>query len=290
MRSVTAAMADHLAGRGHSRAWMLRLDLRDGTIIGLTSLDQDVAFDLGDAAGLVTYQARTGAKISDVELVAGLAPSNFEVSGPFAELVTLEAVLGGRFNRAQVRLFQVNWRRPGDGALKMLLGNLTDAKPQGGEFLFEVRSEADKFNQSVGRVLSPLCWADYGDVFCGATVETVVGTVTSVTDEFTLTLSYAGSFADDYFNFGTVEALTGELTGTDPVEIYRWAVGGQVVLYAPLAEQPQVGDTFTVKRGCPKNRTACIDRGRMAFFRGQPDIPGTDQILRPTIPGQGNEV
>ncbi len=289
MRTVTAGMAAHLAGRSHSRCWMLRLDLRDGNVIGLTSLDKDVDFDLGDAAGLVTYQARTGADISDVELIADLSPSSFEVSGPIGDVVTLEALMGGRFNRAQVRLFQVNFRGLADGALKILLGNITDAKPTGGRFTFEVRSEADKFNQSVGRGLSPLCWADYGDAFCGATVESVVGTVASVTDEYTMTVSFAGSYADGYFDFGTVEALTGALAGTDPVEIITWTAAGQIVLFAPLAEAPLVGDTFTVRRGCPKNRTACIARGRMPFFRGHPDVPGTDQVLRPTIPGQGND-
>lgn len=287
-RTLTSGMQAHLAGTAHSRVWMLRLDLDDGTVIGLTSYDVDVPFDLGDGAGSVTYQSRTGAKISDVELTVGLAPSNFEVSGPIAELVTLEALLGGRFNRAQARLFQANPRVPADGPIRILFGHVTEARPQGGEFVMEVRNEADRFNQIVGETITPQCKADYGDARCGAVVEFVDGTVTAVTDELTFAVSYAGSHADDFFNFGKVEWLTGELAGIAPIEVHDWSAAGQLVLFAPLPELPAIGATCRIKRGCPRSRTACMARGRILFFRGYPELPGSDQILRAAIPGQGN--
>jgi uncharacterized phage protein (TIGR02218 family) len=302
MRTTTAAMAAHLAGTSHSHVWMLRLDLADGTVIGLTSYDVDVPFDLGDAAGEVTYQSRTGAKISDVELMLGLSPSNYEVSGPFTDdLVTIDAVLGGRFNRAEARLFKVNPKVPAQGALKVLLGNVTDARPEAGEFVLEVRNEADRLNQTVGRTTSPMCDADFGlvppDPRCGVVAETITGTVTAVTDDVSFTVSFAGGpFADDYFNFGRVVWLTGNLAGTRPVEIFDWTAAGVVTMLVPLAEAAAVGDTCTISRGCSKLRLSddtsiptCLTYANVVNFRGVGvDHPGTDKVLRAPIPGGGD--
>lgn len=266
---------------------MLLLDLADGTTIGVTDHDQDLDFDIGD--GVVTYRADTGIFPSDIVLTATLETDSCEVSGPIDDVVTLEAVLGGRFNRARARLFQVNWKSLGSGAIKILAGNIANATAKGGEFVFEVRSDFDRFNQVVGRLITNNCDADYGDARCGATPETVVGTVISVTDALTFAVSYAGSFADDYFNQGVVIPLTGDLAGTRQVEIHDWFETGVIVLFAPLAEAPAIGDTFTVQRGCPKSRAACMERNNIINFRGFPEVPGSDQVLRAAIPGEGDQ-
>ena len=160
-RTLSAGLTSHLATRSHTRCNMLLLDLRDGTSIGVTDHDKDISFDIGD--GTVTYQAGTGILTSDVSLSAGLDADNYEVTGPIADVVTLEAVVGGRFNRARARLFQVNWKRLTDGAIKLLAGNVSEARIEGGKFVFEIRSDADRFNQVVGRLIINNCDADHGD-------------------------------------------------------------------------------------------------------------------------------
>ena len=291
MRTLGAGLTSHLAGQSHTRCNMLLLSLNDGTSIGVTDHDKDIDYNLTDALlGTVTYQAGTGILASDVSLAAGLDADNYEVTGPIGDLVTIEAILGGRFNRAEAWLFQVNWKDTAQGAIKILKGNVSEARLEGGRFVFEVRNDCDRFNQVVGRLIVNNCDADFADgVRCHATAVEVVGTVTAVTDEMRFTVSYTGSYADDFFNIGTVEALTGDLAGTAPVEIHDWTVGGAITLFAPLAERPAIGDTFTVRQGCPKNRAACMAFGAILDFRGFPEVPGSDQILRATIPGQGND-
>lgn len=287
MRTLGAGLTSHLAGRAHTRATMLLLVLRDGTSIGVTNHNKDLSFDaIGE--GSVTYQSGTGILTSDIVLQSGLEADNYEVEGPIADLVTREAVLGGRFNRARTYLFQVNWKDLSQGAIKLLAGNVSEARSEGGKFVFEIRSDIDKFNQVVGRLITNNCDADFADgVRCQATAVEVVGTVTAVTDEMSFTVSYTGSHADDYFNLGTVEFLTGDLAGTAPIEIHDWTVGGVITLFTPAVERPAIGDTMTVKQGCPKSRAACMERNAIEWFRGFPEVPGTDQIVRPTIPGQG---
>jgi uncharacterized phage protein (TIGR02218 family) len=288
VRTLGAGLTSHLAGRAHTRATMLLLVLRDGTSIGVTNHNKNLDFDI-IGEGSVTYQSGTGILTSDVSLQSGLDADNYEVTGPIAELVTKEAVLGGRFNRARAYLFQVNWKDPTQGAIKLLAGNVSEARLEGGRFIFEVRSAFDRYNQVVGRLITNQCDADYGDARCGATPESITFTVSAVTDEMSFTGTFSGSFVDDYFNFGTIEFTTGDLTGTDPVEIHDWTAGGVVTTFTPLAERPAIGDIATIKRGCPKSRAGCMERNNIVNFRGFPEVPGSDQVLRATIPGQGND-
>lgn len=286
-------MAGHLKGNAHTLCWMLRLDLRDGTVIGLTEHELDLNFDLGDGAGTVRYRANPGLILSDIVQAAGFDADNFEFSVPLQAVgqgsFTLQAVEGGRFAGADVRLFRINWRAPSQGPVRWMLGNVTEGRPDGGVATFEVRSEKDKLNQTVGEVITPQCRTWHGSPLCGRTPENVIGTVTSVTDDMQFAVSYSGSFANDYFNFGKATFLTGALAGTMPMDIHKWTAAGAVVMYEALADDPKVGDTLKLERGCPRNRPACIARNNILNFRGEPDLPGTDKIIRQTIPGQGSD-
>lgn len=296
-RTLTAGMAGHLATHSHTRCDMLLLELRDGTSIGITGHDKDLLFDVnGD--GAVTYRARTGILMSDIALQTGLDADNYEVTGPVTETgdFTQERIVGGRFNRARAYLFQVNWRSLASGAIKILAGNVSEARIEGGRFIFEVRSDCDRFNQTVGRLIVNNCDADFGDARCGETPESITGTVSAVTSAMVFTVTFAGAYADDYFNLGTCEFVTGELAGTDRIEIFDWTSGGVVTLFSPLAEPPAIGDTCTIKTGCSKARRhsdptvrTCEFYDNVINFRGFPEIPGTDQVIKPAIPGQGND-
>lgn len=290
MRTLSAGLTAHVAGTAHTRCFMLRLDLIDGTSIGATDHDQPIAFDLGD--GSLTYLASTGILASDVALQIGLDANNYEVSGPIGPLVTLAAILGGRFNHARARLFQVNWQSLGDGAIAILAGSITEARPEGGKFIFEVRSDVDRLNQVVGRTIVNNCSVDFGSTQCGKIPEAIVGTVTAVTSAMVFTVSFTGTYANAYFNQGKVEPLTGANANCAPVEIVGWSAGGALELLAPLPSTPVVGDTFTIKRGCSKLRLSadatiptCLSYGNVPNFRGFPEVPGSNKVLRATIPG-----
>lgn len=280
--TVSAGLAAHLAGDAHSTCWMLRLALRDGTVLGFSDHDVDLNFDVG--GGTVRYRADPGLILSDIVRTATFDADNFEASIPIGLLVTRAAVVGGKFTSAEARLFLINHKAPGQGALKYLLGNVTQARPEGDVAVFEVQSEKAKLAQTVGEVLSLQCRTWYGSPLCGATPESTAATVTAVTDDMTFTVSHPGTYADDYFNSGTVEFTSGALAGDLPIDIHDWSAAGQVVLYVAGSTRPAVGDTCTITRGCPRNRPACTARGQILRYRGEPDLPGSDKVLRPTIP------
>jgi uncharacterized phage protein (TIGR02218 family) len=280
-RTLSTALATHISGRSHTRCNMLLLDLSDGTSIGITDHDKDLTYDIGD--GSVTYSSGTGILTSDVSLSCGLDADNYEVRGPIADVVTLDGVLGGRFNRARARLFQVNWKDLTQGAIKLLAGNISEARVEGGEFVFEVRSDVDRYNQVVGRTIANNCDADYGDARCGTTPESETETVTAATSAMVFAVTNGGARAADFFNLGTIEFTSGELTG-QVVEIFDWGGAGQVELFAPLTGTPAIGDACTLRRGCGKSRADCMARNNILNFRGYPEVPGR-KALMPAIPG-----
>lgn len=281
-RTLSASLTSHLATRSHSRCNMLLLDLRDGTSIGITDHDRDLTYDIGD--GSVTYSSGTGVLTSDIALSCGLDADNYEVSGPVGDDFTLAGLLGGRFDRARVRLFQVNHKNLAAGAIKLLAGNVCDVKVDGGKFTLEIRSDVDRYNQVVGRVIMNNCDADFADgVRCQATATEITGTVTSATGGLLFTVSFAGSYANDFFNLGTAVGLTGENAGVT-VEIFDWSAAGAVELFAPLPNTPAVGDTFTIRNGCGKSRADCMAHNAIRWFRGYPEVPGR-KALMPAVPG-----
>ena len=280
-RTLSVSMQSHLAGRSHTRCSMLRLDLRDGTSIGITDHDRDLTYNLGD--GALTYFADTGILPSDVAFAVGLDADNYEVSGPIGDTVTLTALLGGRLDRARARLFQVNHRNLSHGAIALMAGNVTEARAEGGRFVLEIRNDFDRFNQTVGNIITNYCSGEHPNccVNMGAETATTVTAVISVL-EFTV----AATLTDRHVP-GRLWFTSGALDGTLPMEIVRRS-GDTVELFQPLVEPPQIGDALVVKEGCNRTRTMCRDRfDNVLEFRGYPEVPGSDQIMRQPVPGQG---
>ena len=287
MRSLGGALSAHLATATHTRAMMLRLDMKDGSTLAITDHDRPLPFDLGD--GQVTYTPRTGILASDLSLSTGMDADEIEITGALvAEAteswhITKAMVIGGRFDEATARYFQVNWRSLGSGAIKLLKGYVVKAQVDGGRFKLTVHSEISKFQQEIGRTITAYCDADFGDARCGFTPETLEATVVDTASLRQLTVSFSGTFADDYFNKGTVQFDTGALAGTRPIEVFAFQGGnngGTVALWTEMAELPDVGDTLTLRQGCGKTRDDCMGFDNIVNFRGFPDVPGSDQVLR----------
>lgn len=287
-RTLAAGVVAHLASTAHKRVSMLRLDLVDGTTLALTDHNHDLPFDLGD--GSATYLAGTGILPSDLSLSTGFEADDIEVEGPIVEGGSLAAgevaktmVLGGRFDDATARFFQVNWDAPAE--IKLLKGRVVLAEVEGSRFKLTIHSEITRFAQEVGRTITGYCDADFGDGRCGYSPITDAVTVTAVTDERNFTVSNTAARANDFFNKGTVQFTSGDLNGTRPVEVFDYASSGAVALWTGLPEAPQVGDTLNIKQGCEKTRAACLVYDNVVNFRGFPDVPGSDQVLRYPNPG-----
>lgn len=277
MRTL-GSLTGHIAGDAHRLCAMLRINLVDGTTLAFTDHNEELSFDLGD--GVTTYSPGTGILPSDLSLSAGFDADDMEISGPIGDVVSASDIVGGRFDDATVRYFLVNWSDLSQGAAKLVKGWVVQATVEGSKFKLLLHSEISRFAQSVGKVITGYCDADFGDTRCTKVPVTVAATVTAATDGIGFTVSFTGSYANDFFNKGTVTFLTGALAGVRPIEIYDWTSGGAVTLLFPAPDTPHIGDTLTLTQGCGKTRTDCMGFANIDNFRGFPDVPGTDQLLR----------
>lgn len=278
-------IAAHVAGRAHTVCYLLQLDLRDGTTIALTDHDAAIAYDLGD--GVQTFVP--GVDISDVALVAGFETSNFEASGPIDATFTRIQVLGGRYRNATARLALLEWSNL-DHAM-ILRGTVGECRVEGARWVFEVRNAADAFNQSQGSVLSPYCRTWFGSPQCKVVRAAYAATVTAVPSLLTFKVDVVQPA--NFFAYGNAAFLTGELAGTDEAKILTFAADGTVELFEPMFQQPEVGDTLNLYRGCSKMLKAddatiptCLSYDNVINFRGEPEVPGGRAYMRVSAPGK----
>ena len=280
-RVIPAPVLAALKATEATTATCLMIQAVGGVRVGFTTGVSAVSVDLGLGAGAETYA--NGFTLSSLVLAIGLDASYAEVSGPVDDVLTRAQVHGTLFENAKFWLFEIVEGLTGFAPL--LAGTVRETRVEGESWIFQLRGEADRFNQEIGDVLTPYCRADLGDARCGFVLPVVAATVTAVTDAMRFAISFAGVYAGGYFNLGTIAFLTGALAGSPRMEIFDWNGAGALVLFEPLSQAPLVGDTLNLRRGCDKTVATCVAiQGDAINFRGEPDVPSTEQALKAPVP------
>lgn len=277
MRQIPADLAAHLLNDATTLCQCWRVTRRDGTVLGFTEHDRDLAF-----AGL-TFHAASGFQASDAETGSGLAAEASEIAGGFSSSAISEADLfAGRYDGAQVEVFLVDWQEP---TRRMLLrtGEIGEVTRAGAAFRAELRRMTHALDQVKGRIYGHRCDAILGDARCGVALETggmrADGEVAEVLDERRLRVSGLDGFATRFFRYGVLTFAGGENAGLSAdVEDHRKAEqAAELTLWLPMALPVAVGDRFSVVAGCDKSFATC--RAKFANhlnFRGFPHMPGSD--------------
>jgi uncharacterized phage protein (TIGR02218 family) len=162
MKSVSAALAAHLAGPVTTLATCWRITRRDGREFFFTDHDRDLVFE-GEV-----YKASSGYSRTAIANDASLGVDNLDVEGVFDnEAITEQELRAGLFDQAEVRIFLVNWADPSMGALRMRRGWFGEVVlTEQGVFRTELRGLAQALSQRIGELYSPECRADLGDHRC----------------------------------------------------------------------------------------------------------------------------
>lgn len=286
MRPLSALQLAELAKTATFAGECLVLAARDGTRARFTSVDLAQTINLGLGAG--DEVCADSMVLSGITLAAGLDASFAEVHGPVGPVLTRAALEGGKWTDADAWLVRV-W--PGiAGWAPLLRGKVREPRVEDPQFVLQIRNQADGFNQPLEQLVSGYCRFRFGSVQCGGTPVTVAATVTAIADALQFTVSYAGSFASGYFQFGEAAFTSGGLNGVVAEALFGFtqsAAGvGVVTLDTPLPSLPVIGMTLTLKQGCPKTRAACMVRQVNATnFGGEPDVPGSEKVWQ--FPGAG---
>jgi uncharacterized phage protein (TIGR02218 family) len=276
MKTVSAALVQHLAGEVTTLATCWKITRRDGVVLGFTDHVRDL-----DVDG-VTYRAASGYTRTAIRSTADLAVDNLDVESVFADDgITEEDLRAGRYDFAEVRMFLVDYEDLGEGILKLRRGWLGEVSIRDGRYVAELRGLAQKLQMAVGEVYAPDCAADLGDARCGVDLAALEesGSVTAVTSITTVETSLAE--ATGWYDGGELLWTSGANAG-QTVAVRHWDAGtGTLSLFLPALHAMQPGDAFTVRPGCNKSFATCRGKfGNAINFRGFPHVPGTDQVLR----------
>lgn len=277
---MSTAIDDHLALGTTTvcRAWAVTR--RDGTVMGFTDHDRDLAFDS------VQFRASTGVTAKALQQSTGLSVDNSEAIGALTSEALSEAdILAGRFDGAGVQVWLVNWA---DVSARKLLfrGSLGEIERTGGGFRAELRGLAETLNQPQGLVYQRTCSAVLGDSRCRFDLSSLGYSderpAETVLDRRQFQFAGFTGFDDRWFEGGRFVVLTGAAAGLiGVVKNDRLSADGRSIeLWQSLGADIAAGDIVRVEAGCDKRADTCrLKFNNFLNFRGFPDIPGEDWLM-----------
>lgn len=294
MRTIPVDLLSDLQNAVTSLAICWRVTRRDAVLILGTSCDRDVLIvdSSSDLAG--TYVAAAGITGSNIQSSSDLSVDNSEITGRVlaaddVSVFDLKAadIEAGLFDDARVTIFMTNWKDPTRGILILRDGNIgAITRTSEGKYTAELRGLSQRLRQNLIQTYSVTCNAELGDARCKFPLSTAVagGTVDAVTDRsrFDSTLTGVTSGIDSFIG-GLLTWLTGDNAGYS-MEVKNDAiistVPGTILLYEPMPNDIQIGDTFSLTPGCDKTISTCRDVfDNIINFRGHGVlVPGRDKI------------
>jgi len=270
----------HLDGGTTTLAYCWALTRRDGTVLGFTDHDRDIAFEG------VTFRADTGLSARALQQTTGLAIDNSEAVGALSAAAVTEAdIRAGRYDGAEVVAWVVNWAEPAQ-RLRLFRGTLGEITRAAGAFTAELVGLSEALNRPQGRVYQAPCAAVLGDADCGVDLSDPAysGTGIVLADEAQKRLRISGldGFAPGWFQRGRLVVESGEAAGLSGVIKADSVSEGlrNVELWQSLRAEIAPGDEVRLEAGCDKRPETCREKfSNMLNFRGFPSIPGDDQPL-----------
>jgi uncharacterized phage protein (TIGR02218 family) len=287
MRTVPPALQEKLDSGATTLCRCYVLTRSDSVVLGFTDHDADIVIDS------VACRAGTGLSASEATAKLGLSVDGSEISGALSDDALTEADLAaGRYDAATVETWLVDWSDP---VLRLLLSKSTlgEVRRDGPAFSAELRSLSDRLNQESGRIYTSTCSSDLGDPRCGVPLGDAAfssaGEVSTLLGTSNFTASGLEDFTDGWFTAGRL-AFTGGANNGNAIEIKSHVVKDGVVtltLWQAMPEPVAAGDTFAITAGCDKRFATCRDRFNNAVnFRGFPQIPGNDYVMRYPVQGE----
>ena len=290
MKSLSTALQSHLDDGTTTLSWCWRISRSDGVALGFTDHDRTLTFDGTD------FEPESGFAASEIRAGSDLAVDAQDATGVLtSDKITETDILDGRWDNAAVELWRVNWA---DTSQRVLLRRGAVGQIRRGRMAFvaEVRSLAHVLGQTVGRTFQAGCDARLGEARCGIDLESSIykgtGVVTDLVRDRAFMASGLSGFDAGWFTSGTLTWTSGANAGR-VTEVLAHGLDGSIatltLLEAPVRAVAE-GDGFIARAGCDKRIATCSAKfANTANFRGFPNIPGQDAVLRYASQDGGHE-
>jgi uncharacterized phage protein (TIGR02218 family) len=290
MKTLSSALQAHLDDGTTTLSWCWRISRADGVALGFTDHDRVLSFDGTE------FEPESGFAASEIRSGSDLAVDAQDASGVLtSDRITETDILDGRWDNAAVELWRVNWT---DTSQRVLLrwGAVGQIRRGRMAFVAEVRSLAHVLGQTVGRTFQAGCDAALGDARCGIDLENAVyngaGVVTDLLGDRAFMASGLSGFDAGWFTSGTITWTSGANAGRITEVLAQGiadAIATLTLLEAPVRAITE-GNSFIARAGCDKRSATCGAKfANTANFRGFPNIPGQDAVLRYASQDGGHE-
>ena len=189
----------------------------------------------------------------------------------------------------------MNWSDPSQRVL-LRRGAVGQIRRGRMAFVAEVRSLAHVLGQTVGRTFQAGCDARLGDARCGIDLENTIykaaGVITDLLRDRAFMASGLSGFEAGWFTSGTLTWTSGANVGRI-TEVLAHGLTDAIATFT-LLEAPvraiTMGNGFIARAGCDKRIATCSAKfANTANFRGFPNIPGQDAVLRYASQDGGHE-
>lgn len=284
MKTCSTRLLAHLAQDSTTAALLWKITRQDGVVMGFTDHDTTITYNDGASVNAVTYEPQQGATTSASDTSSDMSASSTDLVGFLeADSITEADIFAGLYNFAVIEVMIVNYMDLTMGHLCWKRATLGEVKPKNGQFTAELRGLEFYLSTSLGETYGPQCRADLGDERCTIDLGPLTQNGSVLTPDpiypkikFVPAAGLVG--AAGYFNGGVLTFTSGRNLAYR-LEVGSWD-GTTFVMFEDFPYPVEVGDTFTIEPGCDKTIATCFTKfNNVVNFRGEPNIPGFDQMM-----------
>lgn len=300
MRNIPIALQNHKNQSATTTCWLIKISPKEGEVVGLTTLDQDVVYN--DGTGELRYIAPVGFQPAAIvaEAGPGVDTSEFQslVAPEYDTPITEEAMNAGVYDYADYVIYEVNYENLSHGHMIVMAGTLGQMRTVDGVTVFgELRSLLDNFRRQVNQLDSRTCRAKFGSqpgeerYPCGFPADQlwVDLVIESVGLENTRTFKVSGlDKPAGFYVPGLVLFKSGKNAGKR-VEVESQDEDGNITLRFTTNHPIEPGVGIRIREDCSKFPSSCkkfFGADWVNHFRGEPYIPIGDEGALLT-PGAG---
>jgi uncharacterized phage protein (TIGR02218 family) len=249
-----------------STCWKLKL--KDKRILGFTDFIRDLDID-----GVI-YKAKSGFSSSAIESDISLSADNLEISGFLdSDIIDKEDLLSGIYDHAYLEIFIMNYQDIKLSPFILKSGYLGEIRLKNNQFTAEVIGITDVLSNQIGKLYSPTCRARFAGKECRVSDYPIIKC--KILKRYSSTQILINKAISGMFNYGVAEFKVGR-----DISIPVRECNGKIVTFAfSIPDEVKARTQCIIRSGCDKKLSTCSDIYNNAVnFRGEPHIPGVDEI------------
>lgn len=288
-RTCPSGLLTVLNSQTPTLATIIKVTRQDGKVFGFTSCDRDLTI-----SG-VLYERQSAISPSVIQNTVGTGVDNTDFMGLLdSNKITTTDILAGIWDNAVMELSICDYTGSTVGVMTIITGTMGEVSFQDGQYTAEFRSLAQRLQQEMADLIQATCRvASFGDSQCaaGGLIGThplsffqrpglTVASVITQGSVFTVQTSDTTGF----FDYGVILFTSGLNAGISREIKSSPAGGGGLATITVQESFPfaiAVNDVLTLTAGCDRNYTTCVNKFQnQQNFRGEPFLPGVDQLLK----------